>query len=108
MLSNSTVNKVILAGKIDKEPRWHNNNGQRFLNFSLVTTEKIKRNGTFELLYEHHQVQVAEQVIRGENLVKDTPVFVQGRLQTRQFTDDQAVKRYKTVIIANVVEPLSF
>ncbi len=108
MLTHSTINKVILAGRVDKEPRLHLKNGQRILNFSLVTTEKIRRNGAFEFLNEYHQVQVAEHIIGGELFAKGTPVCVQGCLQTSQFTDERAIKRYKTVIIANSVEQLSF
>lgn len=108
MQANSTINKVILAGKVDKAPRWHISNGQRVLNFSLETTEKIRRNGTVELLHEYHQIQVTEQVIKGETFTEGMPVYIQGRLQTKQLTDEQSVKRYKTVIVANFVEPLIF
>jgi single-stranded DNA-binding protein len=105
MQTHATVNKVILAGKIDKEPSSYVKNGKRISNFSLVTTEKIRRSGTEELRHEYHQVQVTEQVINGENHIKWTPVYIQGRLQTAQFTDELSVKRYKTVIVANFVEP---
>jgi single-stranded DNA-binding protein len=51
-------------------------------------------------------VQVTEPVANGENLIKGTPVYIQGLLQTTQFTDELSVKRYKTVIVADFVEPL--
>ncbi|WP_114938614.1 single-stranded DNA-binding protein [Mucilaginibacter endophyticus] len=108
MLNQSTINKVILAGKIDKEPRWHVKNGKRTLNFSFVTTERIKRNGFDELFHEYHQIQANEQVIGKETLNYGTPLYIQGRLQTSPYTDDDAIKRYKTVVVAYSIEPLGF
>jgi len=108
MHTAATVNKVILAGKIDKEPRWHVKNGQKVLNLSLITTENIRRNGTVELFHEYHHVQVPEYMINAGGLNEGTPVYIQGRLHTIQFTDEQAVKRYKTIIVALSVDLLNF
>jgi len=107
MHANATVNKVILAGKVDKEPRWHIKNGQKTLNLLVVTTENIRRNGNIELLHEYHHVEITEQMLNGGTFTQGTPVYVQGRIQTRHFTDAKAVKRYKTVVIAQSIELMS-
>ncbi|WCT12549.1 single-stranded DNA-binding protein [Mucilaginibacter jinjuensis] len=109
MLSNSGINKVFLVGYIGKEPRWHSaNNEPKMLCFPMVTTEFIKKNGTSVEHVEWHQIKIPENFVEDETLLKKGQlVYVQGKIQTRQFTDEQQVKRYKTEILAQQVQLLN-
>ena len=109
MLSNSGINKVFLVGHIGKEPRWHlANNEPKMLCFPMVTTEFIKKNGTSVEHVEWHQIKIPENFVEDETLLKKGQlVYVQGKIQTRQFTDEQQVKRYKTEILAQQVQLLN-
>jgi single-strand DNA-binding protein len=109
MLSNSGINKVFLVGHIGKEPRWHSaNNEAKALCFPMVTTEFIKKNGATIEHIEWHQIKIPEHFVEDEGLLKKGQlVYVQGKIQTRQFTDEQQVKRYKTEILAQQVQLLN-
>jgi single-strand DNA-binding protein len=109
MLSNSGINKVFLVGHIGKEPRWHSvANEPKMLCFPMVTTEFIKRNGVNVEHVEWHQIKIPQGCIEAEDLLKKGQlVYIQGKIQTRQFTDEQQVKRYKTEILAIQVQVLN-
>ncbi len=109
MLSNSGINKVFLVGHIGKEPRWHSANSEsKMLCFPMVTTEFIKKNGTSVEHVEWHQIKIPENFVEDETLLKKGQlVYVQGKIQTRQFTDEQQIKRYKTEILAQQVQLLN-
>lgn len=109
MLSNSGINKVFLVGHIGKDPHWHSaNNEPKMLCFPMVTTELIKKNGSSIEHVEWHQIKLPENFVEDEHsLKKGLLIYVQGKIQTRQFTDEQHIKRYKTEIIAFQVQVLN-
>ncbi len=102
MKENSCVNKVMLMGRIIKEPRWHVSGGERILCFSLLTVEQIGREATTTHT-ETHDIKIGERLINVHDLNKGALVYVQGRLQTQQFIDEQAIRRYRTFISAQSV-----
>lgn len=108
MLNNSGVNKVLLVGYVGKQPRRHTVNDVQMLCFPMVTQEFIKKNGEKNEHLEWHQVKVP---VNGAGMDceinKGNLIYLQGKIQTQQFLDEQGIKRYKTEIIANFVQLLN-
>lgn len=107
MQIQSTVNKVILAGRVVNEPSYHVANGDTVITFRLITKEGIRRNGQIEPHEEVHQVKANEKVINIDVLKKDMVIYLQGRLNTMQFFDEQKIKRFTTFIVANAIDILA-
>jgi single-strand DNA-binding protein len=104
------VNKVILVGNLGNDPEVkYMPSGNAVANVSLATTEswKDKSSGDRQEKTEWHRVvffgKLAE--IAGEYLKKGSQVYVEGRLQTREWEKD-GVKRYSTEIIASDMQML--
>jgi single-strand DNA-binding protein len=108
MLNNSGVNKVLLVGYIGKQPRRHTFNDMQMLCFPLVTQEFIKKNGERTEHLEWHQIKVPINSPGVDyNIIKGNLIYLQGKIQTQQFVDEQGIKRYKTEIIASFVQLLT-
>jgi len=106
----ASVNKVILVGNLGRDPETrYMPDGGAVTNVSIATTESWKDKGSGEKQEktEWHRVaffgKLAE--IAGEYLKKGSQVYVEGRLQTREWEKD-GVKRYTTEIIANSMQML--
>jgi single-strand DNA-binding protein len=104
------VNKVILVGNLGNDPEVkYMPSGGAVANVSLATTEswKDKNSGERQEKTEWHRVvffgRLAE--IAGEYLKKGSQIYVEGRLQTREWEKD-GVKRYSTEIIASDMQML--
>lgn len=101
----ASVNKVILIGNVgrDAEVRY-TQSGQAVASFSVATTEQFggREGGEKQERTEWHNVVVwARQAeIAGQYIKKGRQVYVEGRLQTRDWVDPQGVKHYKTEIVA--------
>lgn len=105
------LNRAQVLGNLtrDAEMRF-TPNGQAVANFSIATNRRWKNSdGTDGDSTEYHDIVVwgkqAENV--SPMLKKGGPVFVEGRLQTRNWEGQDGVKRYKTEIIADNVIVLS-
>lgn len=105
----ASVNKVILIGNLGKEPDVRfMPNGEAVCNFSIATTESWKdKNGQKQEKTEWHNVVLYRKLaeIAGEYLEKGKPVYIEGRLQTREWEKD-GVKRYSTEIIGSSMQML--
>ncbi|HLX22887.1 MAG TPA: single-stranded DNA-binding protein [Usitatibacter sp.] len=105
----ASVNKVIIVGNLGRDPETrYMPEGGAITNISVATTDKWKdKNGEMQEKTEWHRVaffgKLAE--IAGEYLKKGSQVYVEGRLQTREWEKD-GVKRYTTEIIANQMQML--
>jgi single-strand DNA-binding protein len=105
----ASVNKVILVGNLGRDPETrYMPDGGAITNISVATTEQWKdKNGEKQEKTEWHRVaffgKLAE--IAGEYLKKGSQVYVEGRLQTREWEKD-GVQRYTTEIIANQMQML--
>ncbi len=105
----ASVNKVILVGNLGRDPETrYMPDGGAITNISIATTENWKdKAGEKQEKTEWHRVaffgKLAE--IAGEYLKKGSQVYVEGRLQTREWEKD-GVKRYSTEIIANAMQML--
>lgn len=108
----STVNKVILIGRLGKDPNVRNtNSGTAVANFTVATEKSWKDNsGNRQKKTEWHNIVVFGKSV--ENFVqkylhKGNLVFIDGELQTRQWTDKKDNStRYTTEVIANDIKIL--
>jgi len=101
-----SVNKVILVGNLGADPEVRHTQGNRAVcNLSVATTEvwKDKQSGQKQEKTEWHKVTVwgdqAENC--GKYLAKGRMVYVEGKLQTRQWDDKEGNKRYSTDVVAD-------
>ncbi|AEJ02211.1 single-strand binding protein [Nitrosomonas sp. Is79A3] len=106
----ASVNKVILIGNLGKDPETrYMSNGDAVTNITLATTDTWKdKNGEKQEKTEWHRVTFYRKLaeIAGEYLKKGRPVYIEGRLETRKWTDKDGVERYTTDIIANDMKML--
>ena len=100
------MNKAILIGNLGKDPEIrYTPSGTAVANFSIATSESWtdKESGEKRERTEWHRIvawgKLAE--ICGEYLHKGKQVYVEGRIQTRDWEDNDGVKRYTTEIIIN-------
>ncbi len=104
----ASVNKVILVGNLGRDPELrYTQGGQGVCNFTLATNEQWKdRDGNPQERVEWHRIVVWGKV--GENcaqyLQKGRSVYVEGRLQTREWEDKDGKKRQTTEIVAQTVQ----
>jgi single-strand DNA-binding protein len=105
-MANRGVNKAILIGHLGRDPEVrYSASGSAIANISLATSDswKDRQSGEAQERTEWHRVvffgKLAE--IAGEYLKKGSQVYVEGRLQTRKWQDQQGQDRYTTEIVAN-------
>jgi single-strand DNA-binding protein len=102
----ASLNKVMLIGNVGRDPEVrYTQNGTAVANFTLATHEVFggRDGGERQQRTEWHNVVVwARQAeIAGQYVRKGRQLFVEGRLQTRDWVDPQGVKHYKTEIVCN-------
>lgn len=105
------VNKVIIVGNLGQDPEVrYMPNGNAVANFTVATSESWKdQQGQQQERTEWHRIVVYRRLaeIAGEYLRKGSKVYLEGRLQTREWVDQQSQqKRYMTEIIANEMQML--
>ena len=101
----ASVNKVILVGNLGRDPEVrYMTNGNAVCNVTLATSRKrtSKETGDKTEETEWHRVVFYDRLaeIAGEYLKKGRSVYVEGRLQTRKWTDKDGVEKYTTEIVA--------
>ncbi len=106
----ASVNKVILIGNLGKDPETrYMSNGDAVTNITLATTDTWKdKNGEKQEKTEWHRVTFYRKLaeIAGEYLKKGRSVYIEGRLETRKWTDKAGIERYTTDIIASDMKML--
>jgi len=107
----SGVNKVILIGRLGKDPEVRNlDNGAVVANFSIATSESYKDRTTGEKkeITEWHNIVVWRGLaeISQKYLHKGDMVYIEGKLRTRSWEKD-GVTRYTTEIVADNMNMLS-
>jgi single-strand DNA-binding protein len=104
----ASVNKVILVGNLGRDPELrYTQNGQAVANFTVATNENwTNKNGDREERTEWHRVVAWARVAElcAEYLAKGRTVYVEGRLQTREWEDKEGQKRRSTEIVAQTVQ----
>lgn len=105
------VNKVILVGNLGADPdQRHMPSGKAVTNLRIATSEtwKDRQTGDQKEKTEWHSVVLFDKLgeIAGEYLRKGSQVYIEGKLQTRKWTDKEGKDRYSTEIIANELQML--
>lgn len=105
------VNKVILVGNCGQDPETrYTASGVAITNVNLATSDvwKDKQSGQQQERTEWHRVVFFNRLaeIAGEYLRKGSKVYVEGRLQTRKWQDQQGQDRYTTEIVASEMQML--
>ena len=108
---SGSINKVILIGRLGRDPEVkYTPSGQAVAKFSIATDETYKdRNGEQQRRTEWHNIVAWRRLaeICGEYLVKGKLVYIEGRIQTRQWEDREGNKRNTTEIVAREMQMLS-
>ena len=105
------VNKVILIGNLGQDPEVrYMPNGNAVTNISVATSEswKDKSTGADQERTEWHRVVMFRRLaeIAGEYLRKGSKVYIEGKLRTRKWQDQQGNDRYTTEIVADEMQML--
>ena len=99
------VNKVILVGRLGRDPETrYTGGGQAVANFSVATDETYKdRNGERQKRTEWHRITVwgKQAEIAQQYLKKGALVYIEGRIQTREWQDKEGQKRTSFDIVAS-------
>ena len=106
----SGVNKAILVGNLGSDPETRQTtSGSAVCNFSVATSESYKdRDGNKQERTEWHRVVAFGKLadICADYLHKGKQVYIEGRIQTRDWEDQAGVKKYTTEIVAREMQML--
>lgn len=105
------INKAILIGNLGADPEIrYTQSGTQVATFNIATTERWKgQDGQMQENTEWHKIVAWSKLaeICGEYLQKGSRVYIEGRIQTRKWQDQNGVDRYTTEIIAREMKMLS-
>ena len=106
----ASVNKVILIGNLGRDPETrYTTGGDAVTNLNIATTDTWKdKAGEKQEKTEWHRVVLfgRQAEIAGEYLKKGRSVYIEGRLQTRKYTDKEGVEKYATEIVGDRMQLL--
>ena len=107
----SGINKVIIVGRLGQDPEVRfMPNGKAAANFTVATSEKWKDKQTGEQKEktEWHRITMFERLaeIAGEYIKKGSNVYLEGKLQTRKWQNQQGQDQYTTEILVSKMEML--
>ncbi len=110
-MAKGTVNKVVLVGRLGMNPEMSATTaGIPVINLNVATNDgyKDKESGNFIDTTEWHKVTIFGNLaeIAGQYLVKGKLVYLEGKLKTNKWQDNDGVDRYTTYIIANEMQLL--
>lgn len=112
-MSRGSVNKAILIGRLGADPDVrYVPSGSAVANFNIATDHSYKdKDGNFQQQTEWHRIVAWSRLAENskEYLKKGMRVYVEGRIQTREWQDQNGVKKTTTEIIATdlqILEPL--
>ena len=105
------INKAILIGNLGADPEIrYTQSGTQVATFNVATTERWKgQDGQMQESTEWHRVVAWRRLaeICGEYLNKGSRVYIEGKIQTRKWQDQNGVDKYTTEIIAREMKMLS-
>ncbi len=107
----ASINKVLLLGNLGRDPELRSTpKGNSVLNFPMATSRRWKDRETEEVHDETdwHRIVVwgRQAEVLSEYLKKGSQVHVEGRIQTRSWSDSEGAKRYTTEIVASRIQML--
>lgn len=100
-MANRNVNKVILIGNLTREPELrYTPQGTAVANFTIATNRSWQIEGEQKEAVDFHNVVAWNKLAElcGQLLAKGTMVYVEGRLQTRNWETEDGSRRYKTEV----------
>ena len=104
----ASVNKVILIGNLGRDPELrYTPGGQAVANFTLATNERFSsKDGEKQERTEWHRIVAWGRTgeLCAQYLSKGRSVYLEGRLQTREWEDKEGQKRRTTEIVATTVQ----
>lgn len=105
-----SLNKAILIGRLGRDPEVrYMPNGDAVCNFSLATDESWKdKTGQRQTKTEWHAVTLYRRIaeIAGQYLKKGSQVYLEGKIQSRKYTDKNGVERTAYEIICHEMKML--
>lgn len=106
-MASRGVNKVILVGNLGQDPEIrYMPNGGAVANITLATSEswRDKATGEQKEKTEWHRVVLFGKLaeVAGEYLKKGSQVYIEGKLNTRKWTDQAGIEKYTTEVHVNV------
>lgn len=105
----ASVNKVILIGNLGRDPetRYTAEGGLAICSITVATSRRYKdAQGALQEETEWHRVVLfgRQAEVAQTYLKKGNPVYIEGRLRTRKYTDKQGVERFSTEIVAESLQ----
>ena len=103
------LNKVILIGRIGKDPETYSfEDGTKKISFSLATTESYKDRNTGEWIdqTEWHNM-VGYRFLAEKNFAKGDLVYIEGKIKTRKYNDKDGNEKYITEILSEKINILA-
>lgn len=104
------LNKAMLIGNLGRDPEVKNTSGGDCVaSFNLATTESWTKDGKKEKKTDWHKIVAWGRLgeICGKYLAKGSLVYIEGKIQTRQWEDKDGNKRYTTEIVAREMKMLT-
>ncbi|HSI22166.1 MAG TPA: single-stranded DNA-binding protein [Methylophilaceae bacterium] len=106
----ASVNKVILVGNLGRDPEMrYMPSGDALASFSIATTDTWKdKSGQRQERTEWHRISMfgKQAEVAGQYLKKGSSVYIEGRLQTRKWTDKEGHERNTTEVVADRMQML--
>jgi single-strand DNA-binding protein len=105
VLVAGTVNKVILVGNLGKDPEVRNaTSGMKIVSFNIATSDSWtdKMSGERKEQTEWHRIVIMNEALAGvaeKYLRKGAKVYIEGKLQTRKWTDQSGQDKYTTEVL---------
>ena len=110
MFNNAGINKVFLVGYVGKTPSLEQHpDGQDFYCFPLATNKFIKKQNKLVEHTEWHQVKIPVQQFTSNvpQLAKGHLVYLEGKITTHAYIDEQSIKRYRSDILSIIFRVLT-
>jgi single-strand DNA-binding protein len=103
----NSVNKVILVGNVGSEPEIRSTQiGSEIASFSMATSERWKDKSSGEMKEKTEWTRIVVFAPGVVNLVKEyvhkgSKLYIEGKIQTREYQDAQGTKKYSTEVVLN-------
>ena len=106
-----SLNKVILIGNLGRDPEVrYMPNGEAVCNFSIATSEtwNDRQTGQRQERTEWHNITLYRRLaeVAGQYLKKGSQVYIEGRIQSRKYTDKNGIERTAYEIIGSEMKML--
>ena len=102
---SGSLNKVILVGNLGRDPEVRNTqSGDKVANLNIATSERWRdRDGNNQEKTEWHRVVLFGKIaeVAERYLKKGSKVLIEGKLQTRKWTDQTGQEKYTTEIVVS-------